>query len=146
MPAQPRTRAADYTGRQKAKLAEAHKAEIQEAAGRIALITAEAEATKDDIIDITGSNEPLPQAVIQEVSVNSAFRIIRVNSDIDQMTFGRSVVDSGNYDDPDMSKHRPAIMGPMNYHTFKEGQAYRVPADLAEHLDSLGYLSFMGRG
>lgn len=146
MPAAPRKRAADYTGRQNEKLQEERKAELQEAATRIAMVTASAEAEKDDIVDLTESNEPIPEAVYQEVKVNSPFRIVRTNQDLDQMTFGRKVLDAGDYDNPDLSLRRPAVMGPMNHYTFKEGQAVRVPADLAEHLNNLGYLSFMGRG
>lgn len=146
MPAAARKRAADYTGKLQAQLQEDRKAELQEAATRIAMVTAAAETAKDDIVDLTDSNEPIPEAVIQEVKVNSPYRMIRTNQDLDQVTFGRKVIDPGDYDNPDHSLRRPAIMGPMQYYNFKEGQATRVPADLAEHLDSLGYLSFMGRG
>lgn len=146
MPAATRKRAADYTGRQNEKLQAERKAELQEAATRIAMVTAQAEADKDEIIDLTGSNEPIPDAVYQEVKVTSPYRIVRTNQDLDQVTFGRTVLDPGDYDNPDLSKRRPAVMGPMRLYSFKEGQAQRIPADLAEHLDSLGYLSFMGRG
>lgn len=146
MPAATRKRAADYTGRQTAALQEAKKVELAEAAGRIALITQQEREAKNEVIDLTGSSEPLPQAEMQEVKVSSPFLTIRLNQDIDQMTWGREVLDSGDYDNPDLSKRRPAVMGPMKYYDFKEGQPYRVPAELANHLDEKGYVSYMGRG
>lgn len=146
MPAQARKRAADLTGRNMEKLQEERRAEIKDAASRIAMINAVEEADKDEIVDLTGSDEPIPEAVYQEVKVNSPFNMIRTNQDLPDVTFGRKVIDSGDYDNPDLSKRRPAVMGSMNMYSFKEGQLTRVPADLASHLDKLGYLSYKGRG
>ena len=139
-----RKRAADYTGQQTTKLQEERKAEVIEASQRVALVNAQQKAAKEEIIDYTDSNEPLPVVEIRQAEVNTPFRMIRVNQDIDQMTYGRKVIDSGDYDNPDLSLRRPAIMGPVNMYSFAEGQLYRVPKEVAEHLNDRGYISYMG--
>lgn len=138
-----RKRAADYTGKQTEKLNEARKNEIIEASSRIALVNAEAQAAKEEIIDYTNSSDPLPTVEVRKAEVATPYRMIRVNADIDQMTYGREVIDSGDYDNPDLSQRRPAIMGPVKMYSFAEGQMYRVPREIAEHLNNLGYLSYM---
>lgn len=143
MPAS-RKRAADLTGRMTERLAEDRKTELLEASQRIALVNAQTQAAKEEIIDYTNSNDPLPIVEVRQAEVNTPYRMIRVNQDIDQMTYGREVSDPGDYDNPDFSLRRPAIMGPMNMYTFAEGQMYRVPREVAEHLNDKGYVSYMG--
>jgi hypothetical protein len=142
MPAS-RKRAADLTGKQMERLAEDRKTEVIEASQRIALVNAQQKAAKEEIIDYTNSSEPLPVVEVRQAEVNTPFRMIRVNQDIDQMTYGREVIDSGDYDNPDMSQRRPAVMGPMHMYSFAEGQMYRVPREVAEHLNDKGYVSYM---
>lgn len=139
-----RKRPADFTGKLTEKLQEERKAEIVEASQRIALVNAELAQEKDTIVDYTRANEPVAEVQARAVEVASPYRMIRVNADIAQMTFGREVLDSGDYDNPDINLRRPAIMGPMKMYDFNEGQLYRVPKDVAEHLNNLGYLSYMG--
>jgi hypothetical protein len=134
-------RPADYTGRLTEKLNDEQKAEKQEAAARVAMVTAAAVGAKDEVIDLTHSDVPMPEVLPQQVEVNTPFRMIRVNTAIDQMTYGRQVIDPGDYE---ANPPRPAIMGPMKYYSFEEGQLYRVPKDVAEHLEGLGYISYMG--
>lgn len=143
MPAS-RKRAADLTGRQQEKLQEDRKSEVIEASSRIALVNAQQKAAKEEIIDYTDSTDPLPAVEIRQAEVNTPYRMIRVNQDIDQMTYGREVTDPGDYDNPDMSQRRPAVMGPMHMYNFAEGQMYRVPREVAEHLNDKGYVSYMG--
>jgi len=137
MPTQ-RKRPADFTGIQTERL-NAEKAEsLKERANEIALSHETAAVEKTGIIDYTGSDTPV---VIETapVEVNDPYVNIRVNSPIEQMTFGRQVLDPG---DPETG--RPPAMGDMNTFTFEEGQAYKVPRELADHLDSKGYLSYRG--
>lgn len=138
-----RKRAADLTGRMTEQLAEARKAEVIEASERIALVTAQNKAVKEQIIDYTNSDDPLPVAEVRQAEVNTPYRMIRVNQDIDQMTYGREVIDPGDYHNPDPSLRRPAIMGPVKMYSFAEGQMYRVPREIAEHLNDKGYVSYM---
>lgn len=140
-----RKRPTDFTGKQTEELNEAKKVEKAEAAQRVAMVTAEAEAASNEIVDyFPQSGKPLPQLEVREVEVNDPGRIIRVNTDIDQMVFGREVVDPGDLTNPDPSLHRAPVMGPIKFWNFKEGQAYRVNKDMAEHLQRLGYLSYLG--
>jgi hypothetical protein len=136
-----RKRPADFTGRQGEQLQESKKAEIIEASQRIALVNAEMEQAKDEVVDYTGSSDPLPSVQLQSAEVNTPFRMIRVNSDIEQMTYGRNVIDPG---DLEANPPRAPRMGSMNMYTFREGQLYRVPKEIAEHLQTLGYIAYMG--
>lgn len=138
-----RKRAADYTGRQSEQLAEAKKAELIEASQRIALVNSELEAEKNEIVDYGNPEDPMPEAELRAVKVSTPYRMIRVNQDISQMTFGRKVIDSGDYTNPDPDKRHPAVMGPMQYYDFNEGQLYRVPKDVADHLQEKGYIAYM---
>jgi len=136
-----RKRAADFTGKTNERLQQERSAELQEAASRVALATVAAEEEKNIVVDYTGSDEPIPEVELRKVEVASPFRMIRVNQDVDQMTYGREVIDPGDYNaDPP----RPAVMGPMKYYTFKEGVVYRVPKEVADHLNEIGYISYMG--
>jgi hypothetical protein len=135
-----RKRPADFTGRQTEQLNEAHKTERIEQSQRIALVNAELEEEKNIIVDYTGSEEPMPAVEVRQVEVNSPNRMIRVNSDIDQMTYGREVIDPGDYT---ASPPRPAILGSLNTYNFKEGQVYRVPKEVADHLNDKGYIAYM---
>jgi hypothetical protein len=139
----PRKRAADYTGKLTEKLQEDRKAEIVEASQRIAMVNAELKEEKNSVVDYTGEPE-VREVEVREVEVATPYRMIRVNADINQMTFGRSVIDPGDYDNPDFSQRRPAVMGPMKYYDFEEGRLYRVTKDIAEHLQNIGYISYMG--
>lgn len=143
-PSRGRKRPADFTGRQTELLNEAKKVERAETSERVAMVHAQEAEHKNAIIDFE-TGQPDQQVEVRSVEVTSPTRTIRVNTDIIDMTWGRQVLDPGDYTDPDPLKHRPAIMGPLNNHTFKEGQAYsKVPVELAEHLNELGYLSYLG--
>ena len=139
-----RKRPADYTGKKTAELQELRKEDILESSSRMALIASEAQKSKEDIIDYSDSDEPLPEVEVRKAELATPYRMIRVNTDIDQMVYGRSVVDEGDMDNPDISLRRPSVMGPMKFWDFKEGQLYKVKREIAEHLDNLGYLSYQG--
>jgi hypothetical protein len=143
MPAS-RKRAADLTGRMNEHLKEERKSEIIEASQRIALVNSQQKASREEIIDYTDSSDPLPTVEVRQAEVNTPYRMIRTNQDIEQMTYGREVADPGDYDNPDLSLRRPAVMGPMKMYNFNEGQMYRVPKEVADHLKDKGYISYMG--
>lgn len=139
----PRKRAADYTGKLTERLQEEKKAEVLEAAQRVALVNAEAREEKNILVDYTDDVTP-HEVEVREAEVSTPYRIIRVNADIDKMTFGRIVLDPGDYDNPDLSLRRPAVMGPMRYYDFEEGRPYKVTKDVADHLNNIGYIAYMG--
>ncbi len=64
---------------------------------------------------------------------------IRVAYPIEEMTFGREVVDPGEYNEYG-EQTRPPVLGPLRTFTFKEGTRYRVHPEHAAHLRQLGYL------
>lgn len=134
-------RAADLTGRLNEKLQAENAVELKEAAARVAMATSAAEEEKNVVVDYTGSDEPIPEVELRKVEVASPYRMIRVNQNIDQMTYGRSVVDPGDYT---ANPPRPAIMGGLNTYSFEEGVVYRVPKEVADHLNDIGYISYMG--
>jgi hypothetical protein len=136
-----RKRAADFTGRQTEKLEQQKLSERIEASQRIAMVNAELADAKNDIVDYTNSDEPLPQVEVRTAEVNTPFRMIRVNCNLPQMTYGREVLDPGDYQS---NPPRPAIMGPMKFYNFEEGQLYRVPKEVADHLNNKGYIAYMG--
>jgi len=132
---------ADFTGITTQRLAEAHKEELKEQAQHLAMVNAQREEDYDTVIDYTGADVPLDESIEKApVEINSPIRTIRVNSDITDMTFGRQVVDPG---DPDTG--RPAVMGSLNTFSFKVGFSYKVPVDLAKHLEAQGRLAYIGQ-
>lgn len=140
----PRTqgkRPADFTGLQSERLQQSKAAEQQDAATRMALLTAQQKIESETLVDYTGSGEPLPEAVVKKAEVSSPYRTIRVNSKIEDMTYGREVLDPG---DLDADPPRPPIMGAITRYTFEEGRPYRVTREMADHLNRLGYLSYQG--
>lgn len=135
-----RKRAADFTGKQTEQLNEAKKADRAEQAAHMAMTVAQEVELKNTVIDIE-TGEPVNDVEIREVEATSPTRTIRVNQDINQMTWGREVWDAG---DMEANPPRAPIMGPLKTYDFEEGQPYRVPVDVAEHLNHLGYLSYLG--
>jgi hypothetical protein len=75
---------------------------------------------------------------IEDIEVEVPTRRIRVNWPIDDMTFGRQVVSPGIYDDNGVMIKAPEL-GSLNTHSFEEGRWYTVDAELADHLEFLGY-------
>lgn len=75
---------------------------------------------------------------IEDIEVSVPTRRIRVNWPIDDMTFGRQVVSPGIYDDRGVMLKAPEL-GSLNTHSFEEGRWYTVDAELADHLEFLGY-------
>jgi hypothetical protein len=135
-----RKRPADFTGLKTERLNEEKKAEQLESASRMAMVNAEREEASNEVIDyFPEAGEELPSVEVRAVEANKTYRIIRVNTDIDKMVYGRDVIDPG-----DVETGRMPTMGTIKFWDFKEGQPYRVSKDMAEHLNNLGYLSYMG--
>lgn len=114
----------DTTGRAAEQAAKARAKELADRKDEISLARqVEAESLANDVFDPKTPDKPLVIDEIESmgVSVNSNTVIIRTISDIEDMTFG--VVNGA----------------PQNY-TFKSGQKYRVPAELASYLERLGYI------
>lgn len=121
MPA--RRNPADVTGRQADELAKQYAEEQAEAASRMSTITAQAEASRDDVIDLqprvpeVHENFDVEIDAMPEVSVAEPHRTIRVNANLEAVTIG-----VGNTFD------------------FEEGRKYRVPKAVADHLEEKHYV------
>lgn len=141
---QKQNRPGDYTGQQKAKLAKEHADAVAARGDELAMMdAAERVAAENRVTDYTaGADSPLilddeksladaeaelsrnrPQFEDDEVVIDDEgvgvreqpHRTIRVNSDLEQVTIGAG-----------------------NHYTFKEGEKYRVPAAVADHLEEKG--------
>lgn len=64
---------------------------------------------------------------------------IRVSYPLEQMTFGREIVDPGQFDEDGLCT-RPPVLGSLKVYSFNEGEEYMATPDMASHLRSLGYL------
>lgn len=109
----------DFTGREREKLLNEHAAELAARADEISLNNAaEAKRLANEIVDVTNGTPTIIDDV-ENLGVSTADDsvILRVNTDIEQMTFGAGT----NYD-------------------FKVGAKYRVSRDLFNHLEELGYV------
>lgn len=110
-----KARPRDFTGAQKAKLASEHAEELKAREKEIAMMAeTEAEARKE-VVDLTADREVEVEQVTP--TVKPKHMTMRVNDKLEQMTYG-----VGNYFD------------------FEPGTTYKVPVDLYEHLDALGYV------
>jgi hypothetical protein len=116
-----RTKATDYTGREREKLQKEHAEEMKLRAEEMSMATAaKVSEVSNSITDLTESfSAPVILDSIEEVevSVSETNVVIRVNEDIDDMTLGVG----------------------SNY-TFKAGQKYKVKKEVADHLEEKGYI------
>jgi hypothetical protein len=116
-------RPGDLTGRTKAALTKEHAEELKQREGEIALINAQAAADRDDTVhevkprDLSAPPAPAPIEVADAVEVETPMREFRVNTALENMTFGHG-----------------------NHFDFEEGVRYKAPKALYDHLDSLGYI------
>ncbi|MER5754283.1 hypothetical protein [Streptomyces sp. NPDC002088] len=115
-------RPGDLTGRNKASLAKEHAEELATREKEIALINAATAAERSDTVVEAKPKTPEPVVetvveVSEAVEVETPTREFRVNTAIENMTFGHD-----------------------NHYDFEEGVRYRAPKALYDHLDSLGYI------
>lgn len=100
----------DVTGARAAQLADQHAPELAQRAGQLTTLTAPSAAQYDEYDYDAG-----PQVTVGEVSVDVPMRKMRVNDDVEQMTFGYGT----SYD-------------------FQRGITYTVPVALYNHLEEIG--------
>jgi hypothetical protein len=118
-----RTKVSDFTGRQREQMAKEAAAEQAERADQIAMATVAAQEEFDTAVyDVTQRpDNPTILDEVVEVGVTMAddSRVVRVMEDIEEMTVGRGTS-----------------------YTFKAGGKYKVPGNVADRLEELGYLSY----
>ena len=146
----------DFTGVQKARLEEEHAEELEARAEEVALVTKASARRKAEVVDYTkgghsGPGLAQPSMVGTEISDELAAELqetevevapvevtIRVNSKIEDMVFGRTVEPAVFDEDGKLLKH--AVDHGLQFYSFEEGTPYKVPVELAKHLDRIGYL------
>ena len=110
----------DATGAAAEKAAKENAKALRERADEISTVRAqEAVELETQVFDPKKPDQPILIDEIEEVgvSVNNDKVIIRTIADIEDMTYGIG-----------------------NSYTFKQGVKYSVPRDLAQYLESLGYI------
>jgi hypothetical protein len=116
-----RTKATDYTGREREKLQKEHAEEMKLRAEEMSMATAakvsEVSNSITDLTEIYSAPVILDSIEEVEVSVNEPNVVIRVNEDIEDMTLGVGTL-----------------------YTFKAGQKYKVKKEVADHLEDKGYI------
>ena len=118
----PGGRAGDFTGRKKAELQEQHAAEQAAAAESLALATAAAKAEEQETVLLEPKQEPVHEEVVGDVAVtdvdvNEEIVEFRVNETLESVTIGHG----NNYD-------------------FVEGQKYKAPKRIYNHLEEKGLI------
>ena len=109
----------DFTGREAARLAKERDDDQARRSAELAMATAAEAEAKEELVDLTEAAPPPAEnpEPSGEVEVRRPHRVIRVNSTIEQMTFGHG-----------------------NTYDFEAGRQYKVPADLADHLEAKGFV------
>lgn len=150
----------DYTGVVKARL-EAEVADEQaERAEEVTLMAQTAARRRaTEVVDYTEGGHAAPvqvqpgpqrgvisdalaaqiEEIDGEVEVGPKKVRIRVNSPIEDMTYGRQVLKEAVLDERGYLVEPPQL-GNLQFYSFEEGVTYLVPLELAIHLDELGYV------
>ena len=118
--ATPKTSPLDATGKAAEDAARRNADALKARAEEISVSRqVEVESLENDVFDPKNPDTPILIDEVEElgVSVNNDTVIIRTITDIDDMTFGVG-----------------------NSYTFKQGVRYKVPRDLADYLQGLGYV------
>lgn len=125
MPAASRTKRnpRDFTGTQKAALASQAQKDRAARQDEITMITATERAQKEVPIEFDAQGRQITQdadvsdADPAPVQVAPEFATVRIACDLEQVTIGQG-----------------------NHFDFREGQVYKLPYQVAAHLDRLGYV------
>lgn len=110
----------DATGLAAEKAAKKNAAELRKRKDEISIAAnIESESLEKDVFDPKKPDAPLVLDEIENVGVSTAgdMVVIRTITDIEEMTYGVG-----------------------NSYTFKAGVKYRVPSNLANYLEELGYI------
>lgn len=108
-------RPGDVTGRRAAILAEEAAEERKLRASELSMMTEAANEERTEVVDLSDTARAVSEGGL--VEVEQPLRTFRVNSTIEEMTFGAG-----------------------NSYTFEEGRTYKAPKPLYDHLEELGYV------
>lgn len=79
---------------------------------------------------------PLPESG-DNGDPKSAEVVVRFRREVEEMSFGRTVVAQPVYDS-DGQLRKSAVLGGIRYFSFDEGRRYQIPREMAEHLHLRG--------
>jgi len=138
----------DYTGKRMQDLAEANSTELAQREKEIGLANAAAAHRKaTNEVDMTRASrvkvaaEELDEVELKTVEVRpKIIHGVRVNSPIQDMTFGRFVFQPGDPDHPLGAEAEEPYVGPLQTMSFEEGVPYAMDVDLYDYLDAKGYI------
>lgn len=134
-----RKRPGDMTGREKEKLTLANADEIALQAEHMTMAEQAKAQANSEVVDYTEEGRPKPVAVLEpEVPVKPQKHKIRVVAPIEDMTYGRTVIEPARVGED--GAVRDALLGGLNYYSFEEGREYMVDHDMYVHLVELGYV------
>ena len=142
MPARgrPARHPADLTGKEDDRLRRENAQAIEEAGANMALAGAAPSRRKrtKEVHDYTDAARPKVSPLPAEPPAAPREHVVRLVASIEKMTFGKDIIDPGDFSDP--GHPRMPMVGPLKNYDFTEGVLYRVDEPLYQHLKELGYL------
>ena len=126
----------DLTGREGAQLA---REQQEKQAREAAELAAKDPGRKDAALDDQGIHPVTGRHAGGDDDLESCTERVRVSYPIEEMTFGRVVVDPGQFDEHG-AMTRPPVLGPLRTFSFREGVEYMLDPQMAAHLRAQGYL------
>jgi hypothetical protein len=142
-------RPGDLTGTRGQTLAkDAAKAKAEEAEQAVADAKAEKEVLRNTVVSYvdgprevnTVDTEGDEVDEDEEVEVRAKTEFIHVTYPIEDMTWGREVINAGDFDYENGRWNKAPVLGGLRTYNFQEGVKYEVPKELADHLRELGYV------
>lgn len=128
-------RPADFTGQLQQKQ-QRELAEDKKRADELSMINAQQRQLEDEQEIDTSLDATYPKVEVHDLEVKSPkVHGVRVNYPIEDMTFGRIIIDPG---DPESGV--PPVIGPLRTLSYEEGKSYTMDREVYEHLDRKGYI------
>lgn len=138
----PQASPADATAMKKQAL-EAEHAERQAEENREAAAAAAAEQHEREhgVTDyFENAGVPLPEPEKTKAEDLLPYRDVRIKATLDQVAYGRKIIEEPEYDEKTGAVTKPAVLGGIRFFDFEEGRQYRLPREFAEYLDAKGYV------
>ena len=130
----------DTTALQQAELDKQRDAKAEQAAAvKAAADKQENWAKRNTVVDYSQADQPIELAP-EEIDDDSPTRDIVVKYTVDRMAYGRAV----NWEtvtDEDGKSREVSSLGGIRYFDFQEGRKYRVPTDMAKHMEERGLVA-----
>lgn len=142
-------RAGDVTGREKAKLAEQHAAELAARQDEITLVQSKAQERDDEVVDLSGDEyeEPIQPQVVEEADQDKVQTPEPKPATTGEVEEVEDEVEVQEVETPVKIKEfrvnedlENVTIGQGTNFNFYEGKKYRAPAYIYDHLEEKGYI------